>query len=137
MKRKVLFICTHNSARSQMAEGLANHYLSDNWEAFSCGTEKTIVKPWAIDALKKIDIDITHHTSKTVEAFKGWEFDLVVTVCDSAKESCPYFPGKKVIHHEFKDPSNAEDDKKLDEFCKIRDEIKNWILTDALFKLPS
>lgn len=130
--KKVLFICTHNSARSQMAEGLANHFL-DNWQAFSAGTEKTIVKPWAIESLKKIGIDITHHKSKTVDHFKGQLFDLVVTVCDSAQEACPYFPGKKVIHHEFKDPSNAPEVERQLAFDKIRDEILDWLKTDKIF----
>lgn len=128
--KKVLFICTHNSARSQMAEGLANHFLKGKWHAESCGTEETFVKPPAIQALAKIGIDISHHRSKTVEEFKGQEFDMVVTVCDSAKETCPYFPGKNVIHQSFQDPSNMgkTDEEKLEAFCKIRDEIKDWII---------
>ena len=128
--KKVLIICTHNSARSQMAQGLANHFLKNRWHAESAGTEKTFVKPPAIQALAKIGIDISHHRSKTIEEFNGQEFDLVVTVCDSAKEACPYFPGKKVIHQSFQDPSNMgnTEEEILGAFCKIRDEIKDWII---------
>lgn len=129
MKHTILFICTHNSARSQLAEGLVNHYFGDTWEAKSAGTEQTIVKPFAIKAMAEAGIDISHHTSKTIDAFKGQQFDVVVTVCDSAKETCPFFPGKKVVHHSFVDPSNVEgsDDEKLAAFCTTRDEIKGWL----------
>ncbi|GAK56650.1 arsenate reductase [Candidatus Vecturithrix granuli] len=129
MKHTILFICTHNSARSQMAEGLVNHYFGDRWEAKSAGTEKTVVKPFAIQAMAEAGIDISHHTSKTIEAFKGQQFDVVVTVCDSAKESCPFFPGKKVVHQSFVDPSNVvgTDEEKLAAFCRTRDEIKAWL----------
>ena len=129
MKHTILFICTHNSARSQLAEGLVNHSFSETWEAKSAGTEQTIVKPFAIKAMAEAGIDSSHHTSKTVDAFKGQQFDVVVTVCDSARETCPFFPGKKVIHHSFVDPSNAEgsDADKLAAFCTTRDEIKAWL----------
>ncbi len=129
MKHTILFICTHNSARSQLAEGLVNHDFSDTWEAKSAGTEKTFVKPFAINAMADAGIDISHHTSKTLDTFTGQQFDVVVTVCDSAKEACPFFPGKKVIHHSFIDPSNAEgsDDDKRAAFCTTRDEIKAWL----------
>ena len=129
MKQTILVICTHNSARSQLAEGLVNHYFGDTWEASSAGTEKTIVKPFAIKAMAEAGIDISHHTSKTIEAFQGKEFDVVVTVCDRARETCPFFPGKKVVHHSFVDPSNVEgtDEEKLAAFCNTRDEIKNWL----------
>lgn len=129
MKKTILFLCTHNSARSQLAEGLTNHYFSDKWAAQSAGTEATIVKPWAIEAMKKDGIDISKHYSKTVDEFKGQEFDIVVTVCDSAKEACPFFPGKKVIHHSFEDPSNVQgdDEAKVQAFCATREEIKEWL----------
>ncbi len=128
MNKKVLFICTHNSARSQMAEGLTNHFFPDV-QAFSAGTEKTRVKPEAIEALKEIDIDISHHTSKTTEAFLNDQFDLVVTVCDSAKESCPFFPNAKLrAHAGFKDPSDITDPKeRLLAFKRTRDEILDWL----------
>lgn len=129
MKHSILFLCTHNSARSQLAEGLVNHYFGDTWEAKSAGTEKTIVKPFAIQAMAEVGIDITHHTSKTIETFKGQQFDVVVTVCDNARETCPFFPGNKVVHHNFVDPSNARgaDAEKLGAFCRTRNEIKAWL----------
>ncbi|GAK54461.1 arsenate reductase [Candidatus Moduliflexus flocculans] len=129
MKHTILFICTHNSARSQLAEGLVNHYFGEAWDAKSAGTEATFVKPLAIKAMAAAGINITHQTSKTVAAFQGQMFDVVVTVCDSAKETCPFFPGKKVIHKSFVDPSNVEgtDEEKLAAFCQTRDEIKAWL----------
>lgn len=129
-KRKILFVCTHNSARSQMAEGLMNHYFGDRFQAFSAGTEATFVKPPAIKVLEQVSIDISHHRSKTVEEFRGIEFDYVVTVCDSAKENCPFFPGAKAyIHMAFRDPSNVEGtgEEKVAAFARTRDEIKQWM----------
>jgi arsenate reductase len=112
-----------------LAEGLVNHYFWEKWEAKSAGTEETFVKPFAIKAMAEAGIDISHHTSKTIDVFQGKEFDLVVTVCDSARETCPFFPGRKVVHHSFVDPSNAEgsDADKLVAFCTARDEIKIWL----------
>ncbi len=129
MKHTILFICTHNSARSQLGEGLVNHYFGDIWQASSAGTEKTFVKPFAIKAMAEAGIDITHHTSKTIHAFQGKIFDVVVTVCDSARENCPFFPGKKVVHQSFVDPSNVQgsDTDKLAAFCRTRNEIKVWL----------
>ena len=129
-KNKILFICTHNSARSQMAEGLMNHFFGDQFEAFSAGTEATSVKPFAIEAMKQIGIDISHHRSKTVGEFKDVKFDYVVTVCNNAKENCPFFPGAKAyIHMGFKDPSDTEgsDEVKLCAFACTRDKIKQWL----------
>ncbi len=129
-KKKVLFICTHNSARSQMAEGLLNALYGDHYEAYSAGTEPSRVNPYAIKIMAEIGIDISNHFSKSIEKFKGMEFDFVVTVCDYAKENCPFFPGgKKYLHKGFKDPSKVKGDKNrvLEEFRRIRDEIKNWI----------
>jgi arsenate reductase (thioredoxin) len=129
MKHAILFICTHNSARSQLAEGLVNHYFGEAWEAKSAGTEATFVKPFAIKALAEIGIDISQHTSKTIAAFQDQRFDVVVTVCDRAKEACPFFPGKTVLHQSFADPSNVEgaNEEKLAAFCRTRDEIKAWL----------
>ncbi|HUT66396.1 MAG TPA: arsenate reductase ArsC [Spirochaetota bacterium] len=129
MKKKVLFICIHNSARSQMAEGLLRTLYGDRYEAYSAGTEETAVNPYAIEAMRVAGIDISGHRSKTVQEFRGEIFDLVVTVCDSASESCPFFPGKKVIHKSFEDPSRAEgsDEQVLAVFERIRDEIRLWI----------
>lgn len=129
-RKKILFICTHNSARSQMAEGMLNHYFGDQFEGFSAGIEKTLVRPEAIKVLAEIGIDISHHRSKMVFDFAGKTFDLVVTVCDKAKESCPFFPGaKEYIHKNFPDPSRAKgaEEDRLKVFRLVRDEIKEWM----------
>jgi arsenate reductase len=112
-----------------MAEGLMNHFMGDRYRAFSAGTEQTSVNPFAVEAMKGIGIDITHHRSKSVEEFRGENFDVVVTVCDSARESCPFFPGKKVLHRSFTDPSKAEgsDQAILQRFVTVRDEIRAWM----------
>ncbi len=130
MKKRVLFICTHNSARSQMAEGLLNRLFGDRYEAFSAGTKPSGVNPLAVEVMKEIGIDISHHRSKSLEEFEGQEFDYVITVCDSAKEECPYFAGgKRRIHKSFPDPSSYEGTKeeKIEFFRKVRDQIKSWI----------
>ena len=134
MKQSVLFICTHNSARSQMAEGLLNHFHGERFMAYSAGTEATRVHPAAIHALADIGIDISRHSSKRIDTFKGETFDVVVTVCDNAQESCPFFPGKRVIHKSFRDPSRSVggEEKILQAFKDVRDEIRDWI--DAEFK---
>jgi len=129
-KKRVLFICTHNSARSQMAEGIMNALYGDKFQAFSAGTNPSKVNPLAIEVLKEIGIDISHHRSKSIDEFKGETFDYVVTVCDNAKENCPYFPGgKKYVHRGFIDPASVEGtyEEKLSAFRKVRDEILNWI----------
>ncbi len=129
-KKKVLFICTHNSARSQMAEGLLNHLYGSIYEAYSAGTSPSGVNPFAVKVLKEIGIDISKNKSKSIKEFEGMKFDLVVTVCDSAKEECPYFPGgKEYIHKSFPDPSayKGSEEEKLEFFRKVRDEIKKWI----------
>jgi len=129
--KKVLFICTHNSARSQMAEGIVNTLLSNKLIAYSAGTEPKEVNPYAIKVMEEIGIDISHHRSKSVYEFKEEKFDIVVTVCDHAKETCPFFPGaRKYIHKGFEDPSSVEGEEKekLTKFRKIRDEIKDWII---------
>ena len=129
-RQKVLFVCTHNSARSQMAEGLLRAFYGDSYEAYSAGTVATKVNPFAIEAMKEIGIDISSQYSKSTEEFYGKEFDFVVTVCDSAKENCPYFPGaKKYLHKSFEDPASVtgDDEYKLDAFRRVRDEIKQWI----------
>jgi arsenate reductase len=129
LKQSVLFICTHNAARSQMAEGLLNHIHGDSFRGYSAGTEATRVHPYAVRALADIGIDISSYRSKTVEEFRGETFDTVVTVCDNARESCPFFPGKRVIHRSFRDPSRAEgsDAEILQVFREVRDEIRAWI----------
>lgn len=129
-KKKVLFICTHNSARSQMAEGLLNALGADRYEAFSAGTETSEVRPQAIEVMREIGIDISTQTSKGLDPFLDKELDLVVTVCDRARESCPYFPGgKEVLHKGFEDPSAARgtEEEKRGVFRRVRDEIRDWI----------
>ncbi len=130
MKQKALFICTHNSARSQMAEGLLNHLYGDKYEADSAGTQPTGVNPYAIKVMQEIGIDISHHRSKSVQEFLNQEIDCVITVCDSANETCPFFPGgKKRLHQSFQDPSifTGSEEEILNGFRKVRDEIKKWI----------
>ena len=129
-KRKVLFLCTHNSARSQMAEGILRNLYGDKFEVFSAGTEPSRVNPYAIRAMQEIGIDISENTSKSIEGFQGMNIDYVVTVCDHAKESCPTFPGAKHnIHKGFIDPSKfrGKDEEILLGFRQIRDEIRSWI----------
>ena len=130
MRKKVLFICTHNSARSQMAEGLMNALPGNQYQAFSAGTEPSQVNPYAIKSMSEFDIDISTNRSQHIHEFKGMEFDYVITVCDNAKEECPVFPGGcKHIHKGFADPSRVEggDDQKLMAFRIVRDEIRDWI----------
>jgi len=132
-KPSVLFLCTHNSARSQMAEGLLRHFRGDEYEAYSAGTEKTRVHPSALEAMSEIGIDLSAHWSKHLDEYKGRVFDVVVTVCDSAKESCPWYPGEttRVVHRSFPDPSAAAGnrEKQLDHFRSVRDDIRDWIRT--------
>ena len=129
-KRQVLFVCTHNSTRSQMAEGLMNALLGDRYDAFSAGTEPSEVNPSAALVMLELGIDISKHRSKHVDEFLGREIDHVVTVCDHARETCPVFPGgKEIIHHSFADPASTQgkEQEMLAAFRKIRDEIKDWI----------
>lgn len=129
LKKRVLFICTHNSARSQIAEGLLNSLYGSRYEAHSAGIAPTAINPFAVRAMAEIGIDISANRSKSIEEFRGENFDYVVTVCDDAREACPFFPGKKVIHKSFQDPSQfrGTDDEILADVRKVRDEIKGWI----------
>ncbi len=127
MKQRVIFICTHNSARSQMAEGLLRHLAGERYEVFSAGTVATKVNPLAIKAMAEKGIDISNHTSDRIEKFMGMEFDYVITVCDNANESCPYFPANKTKWHwSFEDPSAAigTEAEGLAKFREIRDQIE-------------
>ena len=127
-KKKVLFLCTHNSARSQMAEGLLRALKGDEYEAYSAGVSPTMVDPDAIKAMAEIGIDISGQRSKGMDEVKGIKFDTVVTVCDSAKEACPFFPGaKEQIHRSFDDPAGYEGEARLPAFRRVRDEIGAWI----------
>ncbi len=127
MKIRVLFLCTANSCRSQMAEGLINHFLGDKITAFSAGTEASFVNPIATYAMQEIGIDISTHQSKNLTAFDGQSFDYVITLCGNANETCPlYIGGTKKTHIGFDDPAKAtgtQDDVRK-EFRHVRDEIK-------------
>ena len=130
MKKTVLFICVHNSARSQMAEGLVNALHGDRFEAVSGGTEATRVHPAAIEAMAEIGIDISGHYSKSIDIFEGRRFDSVVMVCDDKQTDCPFFPGgKDYIHRAFDDPAacTGTEAEVLACFRKSRDEIRAWI----------
>lgn len=130
MKKRVLILCTGNSARSQMAEGLLRHAGGDFYEVYSAGVEPSFVRPQAVEAMREIGIDITNHRSKSVDEFTGQEFDYVITVCDNASERCPVFPGKtERVHWSFDDPAAAEGDDaaRLAVFRRVRDEIHERI----------
>lgn len=129
-KKNVLFLCTHNAARSQMAEGLLRELYGKWYDVHSAGVHPTQVHPEAINAMKEIGIDISTHRSKSIDEFKNTSFDFVVTVCDHAKQTCPFFPGKTVIHHGFHDPASSR------EFQQVRDEIKQWIIDTFGEKTP-
>ena len=138
MKRRVLFICTHNSARSQMAEGLLRYLGNDRFEVFSAGTEATFVRPMAIQAMAELGIDISHQQSKTLDRYLGEPFDDVITVCDTAAEACPVFPGAvRRRHWSFEDPSKAtgSETEQLQVYRQVRDQIRsrieNELLSDA------
>lgn len=129
-KKTILFICVHNSARSQMAEGLVNAFYADRFRAFSGGTEATRVHPAAIKAMAEIGIDISGHRSKSIDEFEGRRFDYVVMVCDDRQTDCPFFAGgKEYIHHAFDDPAacSGTDEEVLACFRRSRDEILAWI----------
>jgi arsenate reductase len=135
--RRVLFLCTHNSARSQMAEGLVRHLAADRFEVASAGTEARGVNPLAVRAMAEIGVDLRGHTSKTLDRFLGERWDYVITVCDNANESCPVFPGPLTrMHWSFDDPSAAGDDaRRLAVFRRVRDEIRArieaWLAQEA------
>ena len=127
MKKRVLFVCTANSCRSQMAEGIANHFFGDRIEVLSAGTQTSFVNPMAIEVLQEIGIDISKHQSKNLTVFDGQTFDYVITLCGSANETCPlYIGGTKKTHIGFDDPAKAHGTKEevLYEFRRVRDEIK-------------
>jgi arsenate reductase (thioredoxin) len=128
--QRVLFLCTHNSARSQMAEGLLRARSGNRFEVESAGTEETRVHPLAVLAMAEIGIDISAQKSKTLDRFLDQKWDWVVTVCDRAKESCPLFPGAaQRVHWSFEDPSAAEgsEEERLEAFRSIRNQIASRI----------
>ncbi|MBD3346606.1 MAG: arsenate reductase ArsC [Chitinivibrionales bacterium] len=137
---KVLFLCTGNSCRSQMAEGLARHLKGDRIDAFSAGIETHGLNEYAVKVMAEAGVDISGHRSKHLDEFKNIEFDWVITVCDAANESCPVFPGKvKRYHVSFDDPPRLAKDvqseeEKLDVYRRVRDEIRWFVerLPDSL-----
>lgn len=134
-RRRVLFLCTHNSARSQMAEGLLRHLAGNRFEAASAGTEATSVRPEAIRAMAELGADISRQESKTLERYVDEPFDFVVTVCDDANEACPFFPGaRNRLHWSLPDPSRAAGDgeERLAVFRGVRDEIRERIEAEIL-----
>src|SRR4030042_5992230 len=128
---RVLFLCTENACRSQMAEGLVNHYLAGKVKAFSAGVRPTKVNPRAIQVMAELGIDLSNHRSKSIDDLPGQEFDLVVTVCDQAREECPFFPGPtEKLHLGFRDPAKATgtDAEILTAFRRVRDKMREQIL---------
>jgi len=135
-RTRVLFLCTHNSARSQMAEGFLRALAGDRFEAQSAGTEKTSVNPLAIKAMAELNIDLSSHTSKVYDGLLKEHWDYLVTVCDDANERCPFVPGSvKRLHWSFEDPSRAKgsEEERLQVFRRVRDQIRQrlaeWLKT--------
>lgn len=130
--KRILVLCTGNSARSQMGEGLFRHEGGKGWEVFSAGTRPSLVRPEAIAVMREIGIDISGHRSKSVDEFTGEPFDYVVTVCDNARDNCPVFPNaKQQIHWSFEDPAAVEgsEELRLASFRRIRDQIHEQVRT--------
>lgn len=129
--KRVLILCTGNSARSQMAEGLLRHTAGDMFEVQSAGVSPSSVRPEAIEAMAEIGIDISKHRSNSVDEFVGQDFDYIITVCDNAKEACPVFPGKaRRIHKNFEDPPTAsvgDHNSRMATFRRVRDELRDWL----------
>jgi arsenate reductase (thioredoxin) len=131
-KKRILILCTGNSARSQMAEGLLRHDAGDRFEVFSAGTKPSQVRPEAVAVMRELGIDISRHRSKSVDEFVGQPFDYVLTVCDNAKESCPMFPGETItIHHSFENPAafQGSEQERLSRFRTVRDGIRKYLRT--------
>jgi len=131
MKKRILFICTHNSARSQMAEAFLKTLFPERFEVYSAGTQPGKLNPFVVKAMVEVGMDISGNHTKSVDEFKGDKFDLVVTVCDQAKETCPYFPGALgYLHRNFEDPSTftGSEEEIMEKVRQVRDNIKNWVL---------
>jgi arsenate reductase len=129
-KRRVLFVCVHNSARSQMAEGMLRAWAGDRFEVGSGGTEASVVRPEAIAVMAELGIDISGHASKTIERFMGQRWDWLIPVCEEACEACPYVPGAKaVLRWSFDDPAAAtgSPEVRLGEFRRVRDELASQV----------
>ena len=128
-KKNILVLCTGNSCRSQIAEGYLRHYVGDKANIYSAGIETHGVNPQAIETMKEDGIDISNHTSNNIDEYRDFDFDSVITVCDNAKERCPFFPTKaKMFHQNFSDPAKATGtDEEIDEqFRHIRKQIKEY-----------
>ena len=139
-RRRVLFLCTHNSARSQMAEALLRHLAGDRFEAYSAGTEATHVRPLAVRAMAELGIDISGQQSKTLDRYLGEPFDAVITVCDQANEACPVFFGaRERLHWSFPDPSRAtgSEDEQLAVYRSVRDAIRERIERELIPRAPA
>src|SRR5213594_1475355 len=129
-RKKVLILCTGNSARSQMAEGLLRHDAGERFRVESAGTKPGQVRPEAIKVMNELGIDISSHRSKSVDEFAGEDFDYVLTVCDNAKESCPVYPGHgNRMHHSFEDPAAAKgsEGERLSVYRRVRDQIRDYL----------
>jgi arsenate reductase (thioredoxin) len=129
-KKRVLILCTGNSARSQMGEGLLRHDAGERFEVESAGTKATFVRPEAIAVMRELGIDISAHRSKNVEEFEGQKFDYVITVCDNARETCPVFFGAaEKLHRDFEDPAaiTGSDERRLAIFRRVRDELRGYL----------
>ncbi len=128
-KQRVLILCTGNSARSQMAEGVLRDLAGDRFEVFSAGTRPGGLNPHAVAAMREVGIDISSHRSKSVDEFGGQQFDYVITVCDNAREFCPIFPGSgQRLHQSFEDPAVAPEGRHPEMFRKVRDQIMDWLV---------
>ena len=138
-KKKILFLCTNNSARSQMAEGLLKALGDNDYDVYSAGISPSSVNPYAIKVMAEIGIHISNYLSKSKNKFQRKEFDYVVTLCDQVKKTCPFFPdSKEYIHKSFIDPAGIEEgeDELLNIFRGVRDEIKDWIEKTFISPLP-
>ena len=133
--KRILVLCTGNSCRSQMAEGWLRFFAGDTVEVHSAGVESHGLNPRAVAVMKEAGVDISSHTSKTVDTLERVEFDIVITVCDNARERCPYFPAKAIkLHHDFPDPARAVGSEKeiMETFRSVRDQIKNYCQAFAI-----
>ena len=124
-KKRVLFLCTGNSARSQMAEGLLRQMAGNRFDVFSAGTQPKGMHPRSVEVMNEVGIDISKQTSKDVSTYLRDKFDYVITVCDRAKQQCPVFPGAEPIHWGFDDPAEAPPDTQLETFRRVHDEIRH------------
>ena len=135
-KKRVLILCTGNSARSQMAEGLLREMGGDRFNVESAGVNPSRVRPEAIEAMREVGIDISGHRSKSADEFTGRQFDYIITVCDNARETCPVFPGRaERIHRSFEDPpapGAADQDSTTASFRRVRDEIRDWLQNEFI-----